>query len=50
MYDIASRLDAANAPLQLILICGRNEELAAKVYRPSLAHAREGNWIHQGDS
>jgi hypothetical protein len=30
MYDIASRLDAANAPLQLILICGRNEELAAK--------------------
>jgi len=30
MYDIASRLDAAHAPLQLILICGRNEELAAK--------------------
>jgi len=30
MYDIASRLDAAQAPLQLILICGRNEELAAK--------------------
>jgi hypothetical protein len=30
MYDIASRLDAADAPLQLILICGRNEELAAK--------------------
>jgi spore coat polysaccharide biosynthesis predicted glycosyltransferase SpsG len=30
MYDIASRLDAANAPLQLILICGRNQELAAK--------------------
>jgi 1,2-diacylglycerol 3-beta-galactosyltransferase len=30
MYDIASRLDAANAPLQLILICGRNKELAAK--------------------
>jgi len=30
MYDIASRLDAANAPLQLILICGRNEELVAK--------------------
>jgi len=30
MYDISSRLDAANAPLQLILICGRNQELAAK--------------------
>ena len=30
MYDIAGRLDAANSPLQLILICGRNEELAAK--------------------
>ena len=30
MYDIASRLDAAQLPLQLILICGRNEELAAK--------------------
>ncbi len=30
MYDVASRLDAAQAPLQLILICGRNEELAAK--------------------
>jgi Glycosyltransferase family 28 C-terminal domain len=30
MYDIASRLDAAQAPLQLILICGRNQELAAK--------------------
>lgn len=30
MYDIAVRLDDAQAPLQLILICGRNEELAAK--------------------
>lgn len=30
MYDIASRLDAAQARLQLLLICGRNEELAAK--------------------
>src|SRR6202022_2831164 len=30
MYDIASRLEAAQLPLQLILICGRNEELAAK--------------------
>jgi hypothetical protein len=30
MYDIASRLDAAQLPLQLILICGRNEALAAK--------------------
>jgi len=30
MYDIASRLDAASVPLQLILICGRNDELAAK--------------------
>jgi hypothetical protein len=30
MYDITSRLDAAQLPLQLILICGRNEALAAK--------------------
>ena len=30
MYDIAERLDAAQLPVQLILICGRNEELAAK--------------------
>src|SRR5712671_2982643 len=30
MYDITRRLDAAQLPLQLILICGRNEELAAK--------------------
>jgi UDP-N-acetylglucosamine:LPS N-acetylglucosamine transferase len=31
MYDITERLDAAGVPLQLILICGRNEELAAKL-------------------
>jgi UDP-N-acetylglucosamine:LPS N-acetylglucosamine transferase len=31
MYDITQRLDAAGLPLQLILICGRNEELAAKL-------------------
>lgn len=31
MYDIAERLDAAALPLQLILICGRNEALAAKL-------------------
>ncbi|HTQ62358.1 MAG TPA: glycosyltransferase [Candidatus Solibacter sp.] len=31
MYDITERLDAARLPLQLILICGRNEELAAKL-------------------
>jgi Glycosyltransferase family 28 C-terminal domain len=30
MYDIAQRLDKAHVPVQLILICGRNEELAAK--------------------
>ena len=30
MYYITRRLDAAQLPLQLILICGRNEELAAK--------------------
>jgi len=28
MYDITEKLDAAGLPLQLILICGRNEELA----------------------
>ena len=31
MYDITKRLDAARVPLQLILICGRNEELAARL-------------------
>jgi hypothetical protein len=31
MYDITERLDAARLPLQLILICGRNEQLAAKL-------------------
>jgi 1,2-diacylglycerol 3-beta-galactosyltransferase len=30
MYQIARRLDRANVPVQLILICGRNEKLAAK--------------------
>jgi hypothetical protein len=30
MHDIARRLDEAGVPLQLILICGRNEKLAAK--------------------
>jgi 1,2-diacylglycerol 3-beta-galactosyltransferase len=30
MYEITEQLDAAQLPLQLILICGRNEELAAK--------------------
>jgi hypothetical protein len=31
MFDIAERLDAAGLPLQLILICGRNEQLAARL-------------------
>src|SRR4029077_1035921 len=31
MFDIAERLNAADLPLQLILICGRNEELAEKL-------------------
>ena len=31
MYEITDRLDAAKVPVQLILICGRNEELAAKL-------------------
>jgi hypothetical protein len=31
MYDITERLDEAGLPLQLILICGRNDELAAKL-------------------
>jgi 1,2-diacylglycerol 3-beta-galactosyltransferase len=31
MYDITERLDQAGLALQLILICGRNEELAAKL-------------------
>ncbi len=31
MYDITERLDAAGLPLQLILICGRNDQLAGKL-------------------
>jgi 1,2-diacylglycerol 3-beta-galactosyltransferase len=31
MYQITEKLDAAGLRLQLILICGRNEELAAKL-------------------
>jgi UDP-N-acetylglucosamine:LPS N-acetylglucosamine transferase len=31
MYDITERLDAAGLPLQLILVCGRNDELAGKL-------------------
>ncbi len=30
MYQIAERLDAAGLPVQLIVICGRNEKLARK--------------------
>ena len=30
MYEITQRLDKAGVPLQVILICGRNEKLAAK--------------------
>jgi len=30
MYDIAERLDGAALPLQLIVICGRNEKLAER--------------------
>jgi 1,2-diacylglycerol 3-beta-galactosyltransferase len=31
MYEITQRLDEAGLPAQLLLICGRNEELAAKL-------------------
>jgi hypothetical protein len=31
MYEITEKLDAAGLPVQLILICGRNEALAAKL-------------------
>jgi 1,2-diacylglycerol 3-beta-galactosyltransferase len=31
MFDITEWLDAAHLPLQLILICGRNEDLASKL-------------------
>jgi len=31
MYDLTERLNAASLPLQLMLICGRNEELAVKL-------------------
>src|ERR1700760_216335 len=34
MYEITERLDAANLPVQLILICGRNEQLASKLKAP----------------
>ena len=30
MYDIVERLDAARVPVQLIVICGRNDKLAEK--------------------
>src|ERR1700681_272354 len=36
MYQSAQRLDRENVPVQLILICGRNEKLAAKF--------RAGSW------
>jgi 1,2-diacylglycerol 3-beta-galactosyltransferase len=36
MYDITERLDQAGVALQVILICGRNEDLAAKL--------RAGKW------
>jgi 1,2-diacylglycerol 3-beta-galactosyltransferase len=32
MYDITEKLDAAGLPLQLILICGRNDALAGKLH------------------
>ncbi len=32
MYDITEKLDAAGLPLQLILICGRNNKLAGKLH------------------
>jgi hypothetical protein len=32
MYGIADRLENAGLPLQLILICGRNEKLAARLH------------------
>jgi UDP-N-acetylglucosamine:LPS N-acetylglucosamine transferase len=31
MHDITKKLDAAGLPMQLILICGRNDELAGKL-------------------
>src|SRR5712692_7287991 len=31
MFDITERLNSAGLPLQLILVCGRNEELAGKL-------------------
>jgi hypothetical protein len=31
MYDLTERLSTAGLPLQLVLICGRNEELASKL-------------------
>ena len=31
MYDIAEKLDRAKLPLQLILVCGRNEKLAERL-------------------
>src|SRR5215468_1726211 len=31
MYEIAEKIDAARLPVQLILICGKNEKLAARL-------------------
>lgn len=36
MYEISEKISAAKLPVQLLLICGRNEKLAARL--------REGKW------
>ena len=46
MYEITERLNAADSPLQLILICGRNEELAARL-RARMENARAHRGLHQ---
>jgi len=49
MYDITEKLDAAGLPVQLILICGRNEELAMKIRaRHEITGPRY--WLHERSS
>jgi len=50
MYEITEKLDAAGLPLQLILICGRNDELAGKLRAPRLEVAGTHRRFHERSS
>jgi len=50
MYDITEKLDASELPLQLILICGRNEELAGKLALSPVEDADTCCRLYQGSA